>query len=109
MLDVDGQGILLFSCDAPALAGARTGEVGGVWAVPADSPTGPFDIGLAHLIVDDRLFAGRITRDRDGRSVLLAFENGGRDGEFAGVLSDPIPVAWDAATGRVAVVSEVGR
>jgi beta-fructofuranosidase len=91
---VDGSNLLLFSCDSPALAGARAGERGGVWMLPTDSPTAPYAAETATLLADDRLYAGRATRDRSGGWVLLAFENRTEDGGFAGVLSDPIALEW---------------
>ena len=44
------------------------------------------------LLVDERLYAGRIAFDRQGRPVLLAFNNVTANGEFAGGICDPIPV-----------------
>lgn len=96
VVESDGRTVLLFSCDGPALAGARAGGTGGIWAVPADSPTGPFATADAGLVVDERLYSGRMIVDRSGELVLLAFENSTSDGHFVGSLSDPIRVRWDA-------------
>ena len=41
---------------------------------------------------DDRLYVGRVIRDRDGEWVLLAFHNRGEDGRFVGAISDPMPL-----------------
>jgi len=84
-ITIDGNQVLLFSCDSPALAGARSGGTGGVW-VSRDL----FDVSTATLLVDERLYAGRAVRNRAGEWVLLAFENRTDDGGFAGQLSDPI-------------------
>jgi beta-fructofuranosidase len=97
VVSLDSRTLLLFSCDAPALAGARADEQGGIWAVEAAAPTGPFDTAAAELVVDERLYSGRIIRDRGGMPVMLAFENATTDGEFVGTLSDPIPLEWAAA------------
>lgn len=107
IVDVDGRRVLMFSCDAAALAGARAGSTGGVWTLPADSATGPFPIAQAQLLVDDDLYAGRILRDRAGQAVLLGFDNRGERADFAGVIADPIPVAWDDARGAVVVAPVV--
>jgi beta-fructofuranosidase len=96
VVTVDDRSVLLFSCDAQALAGRNAGTVGGIWAVEAPSPTGPFDIASARLVVDEQLYSGRVIRDRDGVLVMLAFENSTLDGEFVGSLSNPIPVGLGA-------------
>jgi len=96
--------LLLFSCDAPALAGSRSGEIGGIWAVEAPSPTGPFAVDRAERLVDERLYSGRLIRNRRGELVLLAFENSTTDGEFVGSLSDPIPVEWPAGATTIALL-----
>lgn len=94
VVTIGSRTLLLFSCDSPALAGARAGGTGGIWAVEAASPTGPFDTAASVLVADERLYSGRIIRDRADRPVLLAFENSTVEGDFVGTLSDPIPVAW---------------
>ena len=96
VIAIGGRTLLLFSCDSAALAGSRAGEVGGIWAVEAPSPLGPFAVEDAELVVDERLYSGRLIRDRRGLLVLLAFENSTTDGDFVGALTDPIPVQWDA-------------
>jgi beta-fructofuranosidase len=93
-ITVDGQLLLLVSCDSPALAGDRAGQTGGVWALPIDSLTGPYAAERATLLVDERLYAGRAIRDRAGQWVLLAFENRTDDGGFSGRLGDPVAVEW---------------
>ncbi len=93
-ITVDGHPVLLFSCDSPALAGSRAGGVGGVWALPIESLSGPYSADDAMLLVDERLYAGRATRTRAGDWVLLAFENRTDDGGFAGHFSDPVPLEW---------------
>ena len=85
VITVDGEQVLLFSCDSPALAGARSGDTGGVWVSPD-----LYDVSTATLLVDERLYAGRAVQNRAGTWVLLAFENRTDDGGFAGQLSDPI-------------------
>jgi len=96
IVEVDGRALLLFSCDSPALAGSRSGEVGGVWAVAVDSSTGPYPIADSHLVADDALYAGRVVNDRAGRPMLMGFRNRVEDSGFGGVVADPIPLRWDA-------------
>lgn len=88
--------VLLFSCLETELSEARreTGAPGGIWYVPIDSPTGPFDISAARQLTDDSLYCGRLTRDRSDNDVLLGFRYHGPTGEFIGELADPMPVAW---------------
>jgi beta-fructofuranosidase len=87
---IDGRVVLLFNCLRGQLASWRN-EVGGIWYVVADSPTGPFDISKAMPLTDDSLYVGRLVRDVDDSWVLLAFHNQGSDG-FVGSISDPMPV-----------------
>ena len=109
IVSIDSRTLLLFSCDSAALAGLRVGEVGGIWAVQAASPTGPFDTAASALVVDERLYSGRIIRDRDGGLVLLAFENSTTDGQFVGALSDPIPVHWNSGEPTIALLDHSGE
>jgi len=104
VVTVDSRTLLLFSCDARALAGDRSGTPGGIWAVAAESPTGPFDITAAALVADERLYSGRIIRDRIGQLVLLAFENSTSDGDFIGSLSNPIPVRWNSSASTISLM-----
>ncbi len=89
--------VLIFSCDTPALAGVRASEVGGIWVVDVQSPTGPYDLTHARLLVDESLYSGRLIQDRSGQWVMLAFENSTADGGFTGSLSNPIPVTFPSS------------
>lgn len=93
---VDGRHVLIFSCLSPELTEQRraAGERGGVWAVPVDSPTGPYDVEKATRLTDESLYAGRLVQDQDGSWWLFAFHNVDDTGAFGGLLSDPIPVGW---------------
>lgn len=92
---VDGRPVLIVNCLHGQMSAARraAGERGGVWAVPADSLTGPFDISRATRLTDESLYCGRLVQDRDGAWWLFAFHLG-VDGAFVGGLSDPMPVEW---------------
>lgn len=103
---VEGRWVLVFSCDAAHLAGTRSGEAGGIWAVALDDPRGPYPVERATLVTSERLYSGRIAEDADGGSVMLAFENVSTDGAFVGTLCDPLPVTWD---GDRLTVAEVAR
>jgi len=100
---IDGRPVLLFSCLAGQMSAARrVGSTGGVWAVASDSVTGPFEVAAATPLTGHELYSGKLVRDRSGGWVLLAFDNVGRDGQFLGQLSDPVPVGW-RADGRLAL------
>lgn len=104
LVTVDGNDLLLFSCDAAALAADRAGQRGGIWQLPVAAQVGPFDPSAATLLTDDALYAGRIVHDRTGSPVLLAFENG-RGDAFTGRIADPIPLRWDADRGALAIAA----
>lgn len=101
---VDDRFVLVFSSLHGELTAARreAGERGGVWSVPVDSPTGPYDITGATRLTDESLYAGRLLQDRGGAWWLFAFEHVDETGAFVGALSDPLPVGWDE-TGRLRV------
>lgn len=90
---VDGGPVLLFSCLAQDMAAGRAkGTTGGVWAAPAASVLGPFDVAEAQQLTDHSLYSGKLVRRRDGQWVLLAFHHDDPDGSFVGSISDPMPV-----------------
>lgn len=93
---IDGRHVLIFSCLQGELTRARReqGERGGVWSVPIDCPTGPYDITKATRLTDETKYAGRLLQDRQGAWWLLAFDHVDASGVFIGSLSDPMPVAW---------------
>jgi beta-fructofuranosidase len=93
---IEGRTVLIFSCQRREMSASRSRHAGGgIWYVPCDSELGDIDVGKAQRLTDESLYAGRIIRDRSGRSVLLAFHNIGPDGKFIGELNDPMPVGWD--------------
>jgi beta-fructofuranosidase len=100
------QNYALFSCDTPRLAGALAGQMGGVWWMKTDSPTGRFHMGEAKLLVPQHLYAGRLVQDRAGNWGLMAFNNSVVDGEFVGGVCDPIPVMVDPQTGDLSLANE---
>ena len=106
LVEIDGHHLLVFSCNAPRLANARKGQIGGIWTAPAAGPVGPFDIGAASLLVDERYYAGRLVRDRRGAWNLLAFAMNLPAQPFRGEISDPMPVAWN---GQRLVLGQAAR
>jgi beta-fructofuranosidase len=93
---VDGRPVLIFSCLAEHATESRKGAAGGTWAVPADSPLGPFDVDAAYPLTDESLYVGRLLRRRsDGQWLLFAFRNADEHGAFVGGVTDPMPVEWE--------------
>lgn len=96
VVEVEGRNHIVFCCDDAKLTGARSGGVGGVWSMPVGDMPSEVDFTKARLLVDQRLYAGRIAFDRNDKPHLLAFNNVSADGQFIGGVSDPIPVTTDA-------------
>jgi beta-fructofuranosidase len=105
---VDGAPVGLFSCLGSELSRERRAvdPMGGVWAFPVDSPTGPFRVEDAYRLTDERLYVGRLVQDRAGQWHLLAFRNFDEDGGWIGEITDPQPV--QVVDGRLSV-AEVSR
>jgi beta-fructofuranosidase len=85
--------LLLFNCLDDELSERRRAQspTGGVWFAPAGGVAGPFDLEAALPLTDDTRYVGRAVVERDGQTVLLAFENT-VDGRFVGRLADPVPL-----------------
>ena len=92
VVTVDGRNHLVFCCDTAKLVGPRAGQVGGVWSLPVGDMPGQVDFRQARLLVDERLYAGRIAIDRQGLPWLLAFNNTSPGGVFRGGVSDPVRI-----------------
>lgn len=103
VVTIGDQNYALFSCDTPRLAGKLAGQMGGIWWMRALSPTGRFDVGGAKLLAPQDLYAGRFVQDRSGGWNLMAFNNRVVDGDFAGSISDPIPLIVDPTTGDLSL------
>ncbi|MGV8910824.1 MAG: hypothetical protein ACOH1Y_17755 [Propionicimonas sp.] len=105
LVKIDGRWALMFSCLQAELSDERrlTDPGGGIWTVPVNSPTGPFNLSRATRLTGPELYAGRLVQDRTGQWNLMAFHNVGDDGRFIGALSQPIPVAWDGERLALAV------
>ena len=92
---IAGQPVVIFSCleGEVSLRRRATGTTGGVWAAPAASLLGPYDIEGSVQLTDRSLYSGRLIRDRDtGEWQFLAFHHEAGDGSFIGEISDPRPV-----------------
>ena len=97
---IDGHPLLLFSCLPDDVAEHRRADadVGAVWAAPASTVLGPFDLEAARPFPDPTLYAGRVIGELAGGWSLMGF----RDvdgGHFHGELTDPVPVRYDPTLG----------
>lgn len=104
---VDGRPVGLFSCLGTELAQSRRSEdpVGGVWAFPVESLSGPFRLEESYRLTDERLYVGRLVQDRAGRWQFLAFRNDDEAGGWVGEISDPHPARW--VNGRLEIGASV--
>ncbi len=96
--EVDGRRVLLFSCLHTEMSPERrsAGQLGGIWSVPIDSLTGPFDLAKAQRLTTEAAYSGRLVRDPSGRWVMLAFRHVDSSGSFVGEIADPVPITWNA-------------
>ena len=99
---IDGRPVMIFSCLAEHAAPARRGNGGGIWAAPAASLLGPFDIAGAYQLTDDQLYAGRLIRGPGGRWLFTAFRQRLGGEAFLGRIVGPWPVVWQGS--RLAIV-----
>lgn len=107
MCTIDGETILLFSCDTAKLSeeSRQAGNRGGIWCLAPQSSGGPYDAEHAALLETEELYSGRAVQDRSGEWVVLAFLNTSSDGTFGGAVSDPLRYDWKTRE-RVQLESE---
>ena len=103
IVTIGAEAYAIFSCDTPRLSGHLAGQMGGIWWMRAQGPTGRFDIGNARLLAPQDLYAGRLVEDRAGQWHLMAFDNRMVDGDFVGAIVDPIPLVVDPVTGDLSL------
>ena len=106
VVEIDGRWVLIFCCGHRELSldWQSRGEEGGIFAINASGPLGPFDTSAAYRLTGADLYAGRLVHMRNGEWVLLAFADRDRTGAFGGVICDPHPVGWNA-DGRLAILT----
>ena len=100
---VDGVPILLFCCGWRELSSSRQtamGEQDATYSLVVDEDLTSIDFSKAKPFLANPVYAGRLVQDRTGGWNLIGFENI-VDGEFIGVLSDPIPVTANEHLGLV--------
>lgn len=91
---VEGRWVLVFSCLSEQMPGATPGA-GGVWTVPVDGPGAPVDVAAAVRLLDERFYVGKVV-EHDGLTLLMAFRNQDRAGDFVGGLAGPAALRWRA-------------
>jgi beta-fructofuranosidase len=97
----------LFSCGVDTLAARKSEgfDGGGIWSVETDHTCGPYDVDSAAIVTTAPLYSGRLIRSRAGQWIMMACHDATGDGSFDGVVSDPLPVHWDAKRGCLATVT----
>ncbi len=101
--EVDGVPILLFCCGWRELSAERQAAIGeqdATYSLVIDPEFEGVDFSKARPFLDNPVYAGRLVQDRHGSWFLIGFVNE-VDGEFVGVLSDPIPVTATAEFGLI--------
>lgn len=103
IIAMDDRTVLLFSCGVDTLAAQKAEGFGGggIWSLETDQATGPYDVGSAAVVTTAPLYSGRLIQDRAGQWMMMACHDANSDGSFDGVVSDPIPVRWDAERGSL--------
>jgi beta-fructofuranosidase len=100
LVDIQGRYYLLFSVQASIHAsrprhGSRRKPFTGIYYLTADDPLGPFRPVGGELLIGDvvgSLYAGKLVEGPDGAWVMLSTHMHAPDGDFVGVLNDPVPV-----------------
>lgn len=98
---VDGQPFLLFCCGTAHEDERRRGQAtGGMWFAPGESLLGPWDFEAAGTLDHPSLYAARLIERAPGDWVIVGFSSE-VDGEFEGVILDPLPVVRDGRRLRI--------
>lgn len=93
VIGLAGRWFLLYSAEADNFD--EPPDVGGTFVLVADDPLGPFRAQPGGPLVRSPWYGARIVA-HEGRPYCLAWRGTGDDGEFAGIVGDPIPVVVDA-------------
>jgi beta-fructofuranosidase len=94
-LSVDGGDLLLFSCQQAQLASGRAAAGdprSDCYALWLDGERNPYSARNAFALDLPNLYGVRAVQDPGGRWVVLGFVLEDETGEFAGRISDPIPL-----------------
>jgi len=100
---VDGVPILVFCCGWRELSAERQAEIGeqdATYSLVIEPTFKNVDFSKARPFLDNPVYAARLVQDLAGSWFLIGFVNE-VDGQFVGVLSDPIPVTASAEFGLV--------
>lgn len=97
VVEHDGAWYLLFSCGTAQASATRRASgrptPDGSYVARGPGPLGPFDVAAAVPLAAPGLYSCRVVHDPDGVPYVLGFVTEDGDGQFAGVLSDPLPLA----------------
>ena len=96
LVEVDGAPHVMFSCGTahapPNPDGAPAVDEGWSYLCRGEGPLGPFDLDGALALRVPGLYSCRVVVDRAGRQQVLGFVLEDEAGDFAGELSDAIPL-----------------
>jgi beta-fructofuranosidase len=73
----------------------------GIWSLETHHLSGPFDVASAAVVTTAPLYSGKLVQDRSGQWLMMACHDANSDGTFDGLVSDPVPVHWDPASGNL--------
>lgn len=91
-LELEGRFVVVFCLTARDVRAVGLARTTGTWTAPADSLAGPFHLEQAEPIAVEGNYAGRVVRDRLGRTCLMAFVDVDEHGRFGGCIGDPVPL-----------------
>jgi beta-fructofuranosidase len=96
LVEIDGRTVLVFCLSATDVYARGVRAFTGTYTAPMAGALGPVEIGLAEPVDVPGNYAGRVVMAALGEPVLMAFVNQTADGEFGGVIADPVPLALTA-------------
>jgi beta-fructofuranosidase len=84
---IDGQWVNFFCMQPKDVFREDVPKAFGTYCMPAQGPSGPFDVEKIHLVAN-HIYAARVVHFQ-GRWLLFGFLDSGEPGGFTGVIGDP--------------------
>jgi len=84
---IDGQWFNFFCMQPKDIFRSGVPKAFGTYCMPADGPSGPFDLEQIHLVAE-HIYAARVVHFQ-GKWLLLGFSDTGEPGGFTGMIGDP--------------------
>ena len=97
VIPIDGRYYLLFSCPHETTAKSRIDRISqrqdGTGYMMSDAPLGPYHMPTdKFLVTDGKLYSGKVITTPTGDMFYMSFLNYDGEGNFIGVLNDPLPI-----------------